>query len=301
MNVCANKRLTIRLFGVRQLAALRSATKISVIPQGRPVDITEENKLEEMLRLAAYEPAHRPQLCELLMRSQVFLLGATGDPVVVGEVNLQAGSEIQIKHWEKPDGSPVIPFFSSLDVLQKSIDSEESYLALPVRDLFEMTQGATLFLNPKSDYGKEFVPEEVTHLLAIGISRAPSHRVVEKETKVFLGQPSSCPSKMVDSLTQLLAKHSNVKNAYLALMLDPSVDDKPHLIVGIEAEGGIEKVMREAGNVAGDTAPEGESVDLYRVSKNDSELSDYFINQTKPFYEKTWGAKLRSWFGSGKA
>jgi hypothetical protein len=271
------------------------------MPKGRIVEISAENKLEEILRLAADEPAHRPQFCEVLLSSQVFLLGTTGVPGTDGEVNLEAGSKIQIQHWEKADGSPVIPFFSSLEVLQKSINSEESYLALPVRSLFEMTQGATLFLNPKSDYGKEFVPEEVAHLLSIGISQAPSQRVVEKETKVLLGQPSNYPSKMVDSLTQLLAKHSNVKRAYLALMHDASVDEKPHLIVGIEADGDIERVMREAGNVAGDTAPEGEPVDLYRVNENDSGLSQYFINQTKPFYEKKWGSKLKSWFGVGKA
>jgi SseB protein C-terminal domain/SseB protein N-terminal domain len=265
------------------------------------VEISEENKLEEILRLAADEPAHRPQFCEVLMNSQVFLLGTTGVKDTDGTMDLKAGSTIEIQHWQKPDGSPVLPFFSSLEVLQKSIEAEESYLVLPVRSLFEMTLGATLFLNPKSDYGKEFVPHEVEQLLSIGISQAPSQRVVEKETKVLLGQPSKYPSKMVDSLTQLLAKHSNVKKAYLALMHDTSVDEKPHLIIGIEAEGDIEKVMREAGNVAGDTAPEGEPVDLYKVNENDSGLSQYFINQTKPFYERKWGSKLKSWLGVGKA
>jgi hypothetical protein len=265
------------------------------------VQIFKENKLEELLRLAADEPAHRPQFCEVLMNSHVYLLGSTCEPGTDGEVNLEAGSKIQIQHWQKPDGSPVIPFFSSLEVLEKSIEAEESYLALHVRSLFEMTQGDTLFLNPKSDYGKEFIPQEVEHLLSIGVSQASSKRVVEKETKVLLGQPSNYPSKMVDSLTQLLAKHRNVKKAYLSLMHDTTVDEKPHLIIGIEAEGDIEKVMREAGNVAGDTAPEGEPVDLYKVNENDGGLSQYFINQTKPFYEKKWGPKLKSWLGVDKA
>ena len=271
------------------------------MPKGIIVEITEENKLEEILRLAANEPAHRPQFCEVLLSSQVFLLGTTGTPSEDGEFVLEAGSKIQIKNWEKADGSPVIPFFSSLEVLKKSINGAESYLSLPVRSFFEMTQGATLVLNPKSSYGKEFVPEEVAHLLSIGVSRAPSKRVIEKETKVLLGQPSDYPSKMVDSITQLLAKHDSVKKAYLAFMHDTSVDEKPHLVVGIEADGDIETVMREVGNVAGDTAPKGEPVDLYRVDENDSGLSKYFINQTKPFYDKKWGSKLKSWLGVGKA
>lgn len=264
--------------------------------KGIVLEITEENKLEEILRLAADEPAHRPEFCEVLLASSIYVLGHTGmtESDEEEEVNLEAGSNIQIQHWEKPDGSPVIPFFSSLEVLQKSIKSEDSYIALPARSLFEMTVGAELFLNPKSDYGKEFIAEEVQHLLSTGISQAPSQRVVEKETKVLLGQPSNYPAKMIDSLTQLFSKNSDVKAAYLALMHDTSVDEKPHLIVGVEAEGEVEKLMREAGNVAGDTGPEGEPVDLYRVNQNDSGLSQYFITETKPFYEKSWGGKLKS-------
>lgn len=267
------------------------------------MELTEENKLEEILRLAADEPAHRPEFCEVLLNSTIYVLGNTGMPegYKEEEVTLKAGSNIQIQNWEKPDGSPVIPFFSSLEVLQKSIQSEDSYIALPARALFEMTLGAELFLNPRSDYGKEFLPEEVQHLLSIGISQAPSQRIVEKETQVLLGQPSTYPSKMIDSLTQLFPKHNNVNKAYLALMHDASVDKKPHLIIGIEADGDIEKVMREAGNVAGDTSPEGDPVDLYRVDQNEPGLSQYFINETKPFYEKSWGSKLKSWVGVGKA
>lgn len=265
------------------------------------MEMPEENQLEECLRLAADEPAHRPQFYEVLLNSQVYLLGTTGAPGVEGKVNLAQGSTVQLHHWERADGSSVIPFFSSFEVLQRSIESEQSYLALSARSLFEMTQGATLFLNPRSDYGKEFVPQEVEHLLTLGISHAPSERVVEKETRVLLGQPAEYPSKMVDSLTQLLAKHVNVQRAYLALMHDASVDQKPYLTVGIEAEGDVEKVMREAGSVAGDTSPDGEPVYLYRLSSEDAGLSQYFINETTPFYERKWGAKLKSWLGAGRA
>ena len=59
--------------------------------------------------------------------------------------------------------------------------------------------------------------------------------------------------------------------------------------------------MREAGNVAGDTSPDGEPVDLYRVDEANDGLSQYFIHETKPFYEKSWGSKIKSWFGAGRA
>ncbi len=267
---------------------------------------SEENKLEKLLRLASAEPAHRPEFCSVLMSSTIYILGNAGSvPDKPGEVELTAGSSIDIVNWEKPDGSPVIPFFTSIEILQKSIDSEQSYLAIPASSLFEMTLGAVLFLNPKSDYGKEFIPDEVEHLLSIGLSQAANQRVVKEDTQVLLGQPADIPSKMIDSLTQLFAKHKIIKSAYLALMHDQSIDDKPHLIVGLEfIEGKEEKmledsysqqlelIMREAGNVAADSAPEGESVDLCVVSKGETGISEYFLTQTKPFYEKSWGEKL---------
>lgn len=265
------------------------------------MEIIEENKLEELLRLAADEPAHRPEFCETLLNSNVFLLGATEQVEAYGHNNLEAGSHIQIQHWQRADGLSVIPFFSSLEVLQKSIDTEQSYLMLPARSLFEMTQGATLFLNPKSKYGKEFLPQEVAHLLTTGISQSPVQRVVEEETKVLLGEPANYPHKMIDSLTQLFAKHRNVNSAYLALMHDKSVDEKPHLIIGIETNGDAKKVITEAGSVAIDTLPKGESIDFYQIKENDSGLSEFLLTQIKPFYEKRWGTKLCSTLGSGNA
>ncbi len=132
------------------------------------MDRSEENKLEEVLRLAADEPAHRPQFYQVLLESQIFVLGTTEQESSDGELGLEAGSKIQLQHWENQDGSPMIPFFSSIEVLRNSIHDDESYLVLPAHSLFEITLGATLFLNPNSDYGKEFLPQEVEHLLSIG-------------------------------------------------------------------------------------------------------------------------------------
>lgn len=140
------------------------------------MDTCQENSLETSLRLAADEPAHRPEFYRTLLGSTVYILGTAG--VAQGHVNLEAGSNISIAHWQKPDGTPVIPFFSSLPTLQQSIDSEQSYMQIPARSLFEITLGALLFLNPKSPYGKEFLPDEVQLLLSgeIGRPHRPFHQ-----------------------------------------------------------------------------------------------------------------------------
>jgi len=245
----------------------------------------EENALEIALALAASEPAHRPEFFRLLLDSTVFILGCS-DELQEGSVTLKAHTKIQIQNWAKPDGSPVIPFFSSLRALQLAIKGDETYIALPARTFLEMTRGAELILNPRSPYGKEFTPEEVEALLTEGVNRVPTRRVVEQDTQVLLGQPKDYPTKMVASLSTLLAKHSNVKAAYLALMLDKSANEKPHLIVGIEADGDYENVLREAGTVAADLVADGETVDFLRVTRGDKGVGEYLIEEVTPFYER---------------
>ncbi|WP_133493005.1 enhanced serine sensitivity protein SseB [Alcanivorax sp. 24] len=259
----------------------------------------EENDLERLLRLAADEPAHRPEFYQRLLESTVYVLGTANGGE--GQTTLEAGSQVNLTQWEKQDGTSAIPFFSSLEVLRQGIEEEQSYLALTARSLFEMTEGATLYLNPRLPYGKEFVPEEVRGLLKEGVGSAPEQRTVEQDTEVLLGQPAEYPAAMVDSLTQLLAKHGNVKRAFLTLMHDRSVSEHPSLVVGIEAEGDIEPVMRECGQVIGDTVSKGKAVDLYRIAENDEGLSRYFVEQVEPFYQRRWGSRLRNFFKGGNA
>ncbi len=261
---------------------------------------SQENSLEKALRLAADEPAYRPEFFTLLLESSVYVLGHP-DESPTGKRISEPGEKVSIQKWVRSDGSPVIPFFTSFSVLQKSIEAETTCVELPARALFEMTKGAFLVLNPKSQYGKEFHPNEIEALLTNGVNRLPEERVTTKETTVFLGPPTDYPTKMVDSLTTFFAKRGNVKAAYVALMHDPSQDENPHLLVGIEAEGDIEQTIRDAGIVVGDTAPNGEPVDLMRVERGDAGLSQYFLREVKPFYERSWGSKLRSFFGVGRA
>jgi hypothetical protein len=260
----------------------------------------QENPLEVALRLAADEPAQRPEFYKLLLESTVFILGQSQQSTD-GVRTLEPGENISIHNWVRPDGSPVIPFFTSLMALQRSIEHEGSYMALPARSFFELTKGSSLVLNPRSTYGKEFFPNEIEALLSKGVNRLPEQRVTEKATQVLLGQPASYPSEMVSSLTALLSKRPNVKAAYLALMHDPAVEERPHLVVGIEVDGEFEEVIREAGVVAGDRAPNGGPVDLVRIERGDLGLSQYFVQEVKPFYERRWGSKLKAFLGVGRA
>jgi hypothetical protein len=260
----------------------------------------DENDLERALRLAADEPGHRPAFYKILLDSTVYILGELEKPAAGGRT-IAAGEHVFIQDWVKQDGSPVVPFFSSMKTLRRAIEAERSYLEIPARSLFDLTKGKTLMLNPKSPYGKEFFPNEIAAMLSYGVNRLPERRVTTAPTTVLLGQPKDYPSKMVESLTTLFAKRRDVKAAYLVQMHDPSRDAVPHIVVGIEAGGNFDEVAREAGTVAADCSPSGAPVDLIRVMPKDKGLSEHMLNKVKPFYERRWGGKLKSLLGIGRA
>lgn len=262
-----------------------------------------ENELERMLRLSVTAPAWRPAFYQTLLESTVFVLGDAGqdDAEKQGSVAITAGSELNILHWEKQDGSSIIPFFSSVDVLEKASagesPDEQAFVALPARVLFEMTQGEELFLNPKSEYGKEFYPSEVTLLLSNGGLNAPSELVLDKESQLLIGQPEEYPSAMIDALTTLFTQKKPVRRAFMALIHDKAVDDQPNLLIGVEADGDeqeIDALIREAGNVASETSPDDRPVDFCIVSEKERGISHYLISHTQPFYQRKWGSWLRN-------
>ena len=257
-----------------------------------------QDSLTALLRRAATEPALRPAFYEALMNATVYVIGRVGDgaPTADGEATLAAGDQVELQNWNRPDGSPVIPFFTSLDTLKQGIAEECSYLALPARSLFEMTQGAELVLDPGSEFGKEFTPDEVANLLASGLSRSASPRTIEKATQVLLGQPAQPPEAMLASLRALFAQRPQVSRAFLALMHDGNATEKPHLIVGIETDDDDdERIFQEAGNVAADQA-RGEPVDLVRVREHDEGIASYFLRDCPPFYQRQ--ARKRGFFAS---
>lgn len=251
------------------------------------------NALEISLISAASEPANRPEFYKLLLNSRIYVIGHSDNPRE-GESLLPVGSKLSIINWEKQDGTPAIPFFTSIDALRNALKEEAGYVAMPAKDLFEMTRGSILVLNPSSTHVKEFSPTEIDTLLSTGINRIAVEHTIQEDTKVLLGQPSHYPLEMVLSLSKLLTKHPTVKAAYLCLMSHEKPDSAPSLVVGVRGAGDIRTAMKAAGTVAADTAPKGAPVDFIEVKIDDEGISEYFLRSVQPFYERSWVTKLRS-------
>ena len=65
-----------------------------------------KNELEDLLEKAATEPAHRPAFFRTLLESTVWVPGTAAQGEAVVE-----DSALDLQHWEKEDGTSVIPFF----------------------------------------------------------------------------------------------------------------------------------------------------------------------------------------------
>ncbi|MEI2267191.1 enhanced serine sensitivity protein SseB [Erwinia sp. CGal63] len=238
-------------------------------------------RLEEVLKLAATEPAHRPEFFKLLLDASVWVPGESAEQV-----------DVSLTHWEKEDGTSIIPFFTSERALQQAVTEEQPFLVMPVRTLFAMTQGETLFLNPKLPVGKEFSPVEIGNLLREEGNALSQQTVLEGGTTLLLSEIAEPPAQVIASLTQLFAKHKQVRRAWVAHIKE-SAEQQPNLLIGIEADSDIETIIQAAGSVATDTLPEDEPVDICEVVDNDN-ISHFFTAHITPFYERRWGSFLRS-------
>lgn len=251
-------------------------------------------RLEEVLKLAATEPAHRPEFFALLLESSVIVPGENAD-----DAPLTASSEADIQHWEKDDGTSVIPFFTSVAMMEQAVTESQPYLVMPVRTLFEMTLGETLFLNPRLPAGKEFSPREISNLIGEGGNALSQQSIIEGGTALLLSEIAEPPAQVIDSLTQLFTKHKEVRRAYIAHIKE-AAEDQPNLLIGIEADSNIDNIIQAAGNVATDTLIEDEPVDVCEVVENEKGISHFFTAHITPFYERKWGSFLREFKAANK-
>ncbi|MTD37780.1 enhanced serine sensitivity protein SseB [Erwinia sp. CPCC 100877] len=245
------------------------------------------NPLETLLAQAATEPAYRPAFFRTLLESRVWVPGTAAE-----DGAFSADSAVDLHHWEKADGTSVIPFFTSLQALEQAVQDEQPFVVMPARALFEMTLGETLFLNARLETGKAFSPQEIRHLLSQEGDPLSQQQVLEGGESLLLSEVTQPPQPMLDSLSTLFKTMKTVKRAFICSLKERG-QDEPVWLIGIEAEEDIEAVIRAAGSVAVDTLPGDEPVDICQVTEGQDGISHFMIAHLAPFYERRWGSFLR--------
>ena len=179
-----------------------------------------------------------------------------------------------------------IPVFTSTNrIFDKGIIKEEvPFLEMKGEDLFNLSTGATFILNPYSDYGKELLPNEIESLLK-GTILTDNHRqiTIQEDTQVQIGQPANYPTEIVNSLKALFKDRPTVKAAYLGWIFNPSSGEPPHFIFALDIDGDKQRITNEAGYTAQQLSKPNDIIDFIQIDSKGG-LSDYFLEQTKPFY-----------------
>ncbi len=245
------------------------------------------NDLEKALHKAAADNTQAPAFYEELMDAKVFILGKPEEDDT-GKFTLEEEQALVIQHWEREeDKSPVVPFFTSLQMLQQAIDADEPYLEMPTSALFQITMGAPLVLNPNSEFGMEFEPEDIAVLLDTDLMTNSEHEL-DEDTEVLLGLPQDVPEEFTAELSRFFAKHKGVEAAYLGTIQIPAEDDVEHLMVGIQGKGDFDKIIETAIQKISilETDLPYETVDFYVVDYDDPDISEFMIENITPFYIK---------------
>jgi len=245
------------------------------------------NDLEKALHKAAADNTEAPAFYEELMDSKVFILGKPEETADLGKFTLEEEQALIIQHWEREaDKSPVVPFFTSLQMLQHAIKDDEPYLELPTVSLFQLTMGAPLVLNPNSEFGMEFEPEDVAILLDTDLMANNEH-TLDEETEVLLGIPSEVPSAFNALLSDFFSKHTQIEAAYLGTIQIPEDDDIEHLMVGLQGKGDLGKIIETAIKKISLIDDIGyETIDFYVIDQDDPDISEFMLENITPFYTR---------------
>lgn len=232
---------------------------------------------------AATDPAHRPNFCRDVLDSDIFVIQDKRSAGAQGLREFQAGEEVALRTWEQ-DGKKFAAIFSSLDRLREFVQVESGYLQMKARDFMELTLGTTLVLNPGSEYGKEFLPTEIESMLDGSIWKPREIITIEKETKVFIGQPANYPHELVDALVRYFETASNVQRAYLAHIYHPDRNEKSHTLIAVEVDGEWEQATEGVGTIVDTVNVPDPPVDFMRVGGKGGK-NDLPLELMKLFYE----------------
>jgi hypothetical protein len=247
------------------------------------VSFEPENELEHALVAAATDRANAPRFYRALLDATLLIIDEAPVAGAPARRTLEPGTQLTLRHVEI-EGTPHVPVFTARSRLEAFISSEVTTLSVGGRDLLAILQAAHVILNPGADYGKRLVPGEIAALLDGSIFATHTTHVVPEAREVLLAQPADYPHHLTEALKPYLAGRKDVRAAYLARYHDPARDPEPHTLIGIDASADWDSLIRGASAALDPVARPGDVVDFVRI--DDSGVSRYLVEDTKPFYRK---------------
>jgi hypothetical protein len=204
-----------------------------------------ENELERNLVRATGDPAYRPAFMRLLMDAEIFLVllpvGATITAGADGDAVIPPGTKLQVGTVQQGEQA-FIPFFTAPSRARVIFTDERIVASDKTRDAFDRYPDMQFVLNPGSDYGKEFLIEEIKRLLSGDFGGPMKRAVIDKASEALLTSPSPYPAEVAAALTTLFAGMPAVKAAYLGQI---TLAGDTHLLIAVDSDVAWEALMDE--------------------------------------------------------
>src|SRR5689334_18720289 len=203
-----------------------------------------ENDIERMLVHASTQPSERRTFMRALLDAEIFVVlvpeGGHIVPDVNGNATIPQGVTLNMPSATRGE-EHLVPFFTRPSRARAWFNGDHIVAPERTRDLFERYPGRSFLLNPGSDYGKEFLPDEVKRLLAGELGEGVDEITVPEGQQILLGHPSEMPSELIAALAREFAATPAVRGAWLMLAMRAGQAEQSWML-GVDHKGSWQRV-----------------------------------------------------------
>jgi hypothetical protein len=229
------------------------------------------NRLEELLRKGARNPADRIAFQRELLRSHLYVVCQLDDQRrVVRLVPAMVSGEL------------VMPAYTAKERILEATTGRQPFVQLPTLDILRsLPPDQKLVINQGAWDGVAYQPDEIKALLA---QVDPTPSVIPGGTEVRLGQSEQSLEWLTSALTKPLQQLSAVEAAHVALIEIPSTGEPPHPVVGLLLSDGthMEAVMPSL-MAAVDELSRG-PIDFVAIERDGT--GKWLLDNTEPFFQR---------------
>ena len=256
----------------------------------------ENPRLKELLKQRANTPADSQmgvlnQIAEeFAMRANLLaVVQFSGAPIQHnpdGTAVFPEGAQIGFPCLSLKDGEPIQPFFTDWEELRKwepFKTGDVSTNVMPFEQIYAMASGnkGSIVINPFGD--PILIPfDMLDHISKVKESQKPTveQKVVQKDTRIQIGQPKDYPQEMVDSISTYAKTVSEIEALWLFLMMKEG--EKSFLIV-VDAQGDPRRFFQNIANEAVPYLPKGMFIDMVPANEG---FGKEVSADAEPFYRK---------------
>jgi hypothetical protein len=191
------------------------------------------------------------------MDTQIFLVLVpdANHPIVPGpdgKTVVAEGTKLSLPSATRGE-EKLIPFFTAPSRARTWFKGDHIIGPDRTRDLFGRYPGAPFVLNPGSDYGKDFTPNEVKRLLAGEFDlQAPQTITTQTPEQILLAHPKEIPTALIEALAREFASVKSVQGVWLMLAMRAGQAEQSWML-GVDHAGSWQEVRDAIGRaITGD-------------------------------------------------